>query len=145
MMKFGRRKYGNKKIENAEGSWDSEGEWHRWLFLKEAEKEGKIMNLRRQVVYELIPKQMGTKVKHLKTKDKVVEYTAEHPVTYLADFVYEKKLSEEDTVFGTKYATETIVEDFKGMRTDKYIIKRKLMRYLFNIAIREVKKPLEPI
>lgn len=139
-----RRKYGNKKFENAEGSWDSKGEYERWLFLKEAERRGEIKDLQRQVVFELIPKQIGKKTKRLKTKVKVVEYTAEHPVTYLADFVYEKKVDAFESVFGA-VDWITVVEDFKGLRTDKYVIKRKLMRYLKGIAIREVKKPGEPI
>jgi len=153
-MGWGGRKYGNKTFTNAEGKWDSKGEWERWCFLKDAEARGEITELRRQVVFELVPKQMGTKIKHLKTKDKVVEYVAENPVTYLADFVY-KKVSRKPlpspllTLFGEDDPSftilTTVVEDFKGVRTDKYIIKRKLMRYLKGIAIREVKKPTEQI
>lgn len=39
----------------------------------------------------------------------------------------------------------TVVEDTKGFKTKDYIIKRKLMRYMENIAIREIKKPYEEI
>jgi hypothetical protein len=33
---------------------------------------------------------------------------------------------------------QRVVEDTKGMRTTDYIIKRKLMRYLKGIAIKEI-------
>ena len=39
----------------------------------------------------------------------------------------------------------TVVEDTKGFKTPEYVLKRKLMRYQENIAIREVKKPYEEI
>lgn len=39
----------------------------------------------------------------------------------------------------------TVVEDTKGFKTPEYVIKRKLMRYMENIAIREIKKPYEEI
>ncbi len=48
-------------------------------------------------------------------------------ITYLADFVYEK-------------GSQTIVEDVKGLRTDVYKIKRKLMLYFHGIQIKEVTK-----
>lgn len=50
--------------------------------------------------------------------------------TYLADFVYEK-------------GSQTIVEDVKGMKTDVYKIKRKLMLYFHGIRIKEVTKELK--
>lgn len=127
-----RRKYGNKKIQNAFGEFDSTLEFRRFLVLKDAEGRGLILNLRRQVPYLLIPAQYTTEVVHLKTKDKEVERLAERKVEYVADFVYEK-------------AGKEIVEDTKGMRLADYIIKRKMMLYFHGIAIREVKKPTEEI
>ena len=129
---YGRRKYGNKIVQTTEGKFDGKREWQRWLILKDAESRGVISNLRRQVEYELLPKQTIQKVEHLKTKDKVVDAFAEHPVKYVADFVYEKD-------------GQTIVEDFKGIRTDVYIIKRKMMLYFHKISIREVEKATEPV
>lgn len=127
-----RRKYGNKKIVNAEGEFDSKGEYLRWLFLLEAEKCGTIRNLRRQVQFELLPTQYKTVLVPMKTKVKELKRVAERPVTYVADFVYEK-------------GGETIAEDFKGFPNDKYPIKRKMMLYFHKIAVREVKRPGEPI
>ena len=48
-------------------------------------------------------------------------------MSYVADFVYSDVRS-----------GETVVEDAKGMHTRDYIIKRKLMRYVHGIKIREV-------
>ena len=127
-----RRKYGNKTISNALGEFDSKGEYQRWLFLLDAQREGRISNLRRQVEYELLPTQYKTEIVHLKTKDKAVQRVAERAVTYIADFVYEKD-------------GETIAEDFKGFPDDKYPIKRKMMLFFHGISVREVKRPSEDI
>jgi hypothetical protein len=42
-----------------------------------------------------------------------------------------------DFVYTT--AGETVVEDVKGVRTDVFILKRKLMKAIFNIEVQEVK------
>lgn len=127
-----RRKYGNKKIEFGGETFASKGEWQRWLFLKDAEARGEIQGLRKQVEFILLPTQYKNEVVHLKTKDKVVQRVAEREVTYIADFVYFK-------------GPEMVVEDFKGFPDEKYPIKRKMMLYFNGVAIREVKKPTEPI
>lgn len=129
---YSKRKYKNKVIETEDGKFDGKNELLRWLFLKDAESSGVITNLRRQVEFILLPKQTKTELEHLKTKDKIVERFAEHPVKYIADFVYYKN-------------GEMIVEDFKGMKTDTYIIKRKMMLYFYGITIRETRKPSENI
>lgn len=127
-----RRKYGNKKIEVAGDSFASKGEYQRWLFLKDAEAKGLISGLRKQVEFILLPTQYKDEVVHLKTKDKIVRRVAEREVCYVADFVYFKN-------------QELVVEDFKGFPDEKYPIKRKMMLYFNGVAIREVKKPAEPI
>lgn len=45
---------------------------------------------------------------------------------YVADFVY------------TTVGNVTVVEDVKGVRTGVYLLKRKLMRAIWNVEIREV-------
>ena len=130
-MRF-KGKFNNKKMTTPDGVFDSKGEWERWLFLKEAEKNGQISDLRRQVKYTLIPTQYRTEIVHLKTKDKEVQRVAEREVTYTADFVYEKD-------------GETVVEDFKGFPNDRWPLKKSMMLYFHGVAIREVKKPTEPI
>lgn len=128
-----RGKFNNRKIETAlDGKFDSEGEWKRWLFLKDAERQGKIQSLQRQVKFVLIPTQYRTEIVHLKTKDKEVQRVAEREITYTADFVYYKD--------GTK-----VVEDYKGFPNDRWPLKKAMMLYFHGIAIREVKKPTEEI
>ena len=133
-MKLFRKKtkFNNKKIENADGVFDSIGEYKRWLVLKDAQRRGEIFNLRRQVKYVLLPTQYRTEVVHLKTKDKVVKRVAEREVTYTADFVYDKLL-------------DVVVEDYKGYPNDRWPLKKAMMLYFHGIAIREVKKPTEPV
>lgn len=126
------RKYGNKKIVNAFGEFDSALEYRRFLVLKDAERQGVISNLRCQVPYLLIPHQYKTVIVHLKTKDKTEEKLVERKVEYVADFVYVKDGLE-------------VVEDTKGMRLADYILKRKMMLYFHKIEIREVKKASEAV
>lgn len=103
-------KYHNKKT-NIDGiTFDSKREAQRYAELCLLQRKGKIQSLRRQVPFELIPKQEG-----------------ERACTYVADFVY--------------HMTDTgkmVVEDAKGMRTDVYKIKRKLMLWRHGIRISEV-------
>lgn len=103
-------KYHARKITVYGITFDSRKEAARYGQLRLMEKAGIITDLRRQVKYELIPKQEG-----------------ERPCSYIADFVYDETAS-----------GEHIVEDVKGCRTKEYIIKRKLMLYRYGIHIREV-------
>lgn len=80
------------------------------------ERGGYISGLERQKKYVLIPKQTDERGKIL-----------ERECSYLADFVYT------DTGTG-----ETIVEDVKGMRTEVYRIKKKLLLYVHGVKIKEI-------
>jgi hypothetical protein len=100
-------KYRNKKVIVDGISFDSKKEAARYKELRMLERAGIILNLQLQVPFELIPKQDG-----------------ERACTYKADFVYEQN--------GKK-----VVEDTKGMKTDVYKIKRKLMLYRYGINIKE--------
>lgn len=123
-----RPKYGNNKIKNAYGNFDSSLEWGRYLFLSNREKGGEITNLRRQVEYLLIPAQYGTEIRHLKTKDKEVRVLLERPCSYIADFVYERN-------------GKTIVEDCKGAKaiiTETAKIKKKLLLWVHGIELRYI-------
>ena len=101
-------KYGAKKVVVDGQVFDSKKEYHRWCELRLLERAGKIKGLCRQVSYELIPKQNG-----------------ERACTYVADFVYKDSNG------------NTVVEDTKGVRTDAYRIKKKLMLYFHGIRIKE--------
>ena len=101
-------KYGARKVVSPDGYvFDSRKEYNRWCNLKLLERAGKISDLKRQVKYELIPKQEG-----------------ERACNYIADFFYCQD-------------GETVVEDCKGFRTEGYKIKRKLLLHKFGIRIKE--------
>ena len=107
-------KYGNRKIETPEGTFDSLKEYRRWQELKLLQRAGEINNLFRQTPFGLIPAQrVGGKV-------------VERAVRYIADFTYWTKDG------------EFVVEDAKGVRTKEYIIKRKLMLKEHGIQVKEV-------
>lgn len=123
-------KYGNKKVVINGEVFDSKREYYRYMDLMLLLKCGAISDLKRQVVYELIPAQRekSTRVyKKGRKKGQPIEgKIIEKAVIYIADFVYI------DTATGKE-----VVEDAKGMRTKDYIIKRKLMLYIHGIKIRE--------
>lgn len=84
-------------------------EFRRAQELKRLAAAGEIKDLQEQVKFELVPKQDG-----------------ERAVTYTADFQYRDR------------AGEVVVEDVKGMRTQQYVIRRKLMLWVHGIRVREV-------
>ena len=110
-----RNKYHSSKCIFEGETFDSKKELNRWLELRLMERAGEIYDLARQVPFELIPVQRGD-------EGKVVE----RAVKYLADFTYRTKKG------------EFVVEDTKGVKTDVYILKRKLMLYIHNIKIKEI-------
>lgn len=104
-----RPKYRNEK-QYVDGQWfDSKREASRYLELKMAEKNGKIRGLKLQYVYPIVID--GVRI-----------------CDYRADFRYEELVGAEWSV---------VVEDAKGMRTDAYILKKKLMLAVHGITIRE--------
>lgn len=120
-------KYNAKKTEVDGIIFDSKTEAEYYLILKGRLERGEISSLQRQVPYELIPKIMGEKVKHLKTKDKIVPYVKQGAVVYIADFVYR------DNISGT-----TVIEDVKGFVTPEYRLKKAMMLYLKGLEVMDV-------
>ena len=101
-------KYGARKVKAPDGQvFDSVMEFHRWGMLRLLERAGKISDLKRQVSFELIPKQEG-----------------ERACSYVADFTYYEN-------------GKLVVEDCKGFKTDAYKIKKKLMLWVHGIRIKE--------
>lgn len=100
-------KYGNKKTEVDGITFDSIREAKRYKDLLILQKLGEIAFLKVQVPYELNPG--GT-----------------HSLVYVADFVYM------DVKSG-----EWVVEDSKGARTAVYRKKRRLMKKVHGIIIKE--------
>ena len=107
-----RAKYGNKHTIIDGIEFHSRKESNRYLELKMMAKSGDIENLELQKKFALIPSQKLTTGK------------TERACAYIADFFY--------TVKGIP-----ITEDVKGKRTDIYVIKRKLMKFIHNIEIKE--------
>lgn len=107
-------KYGNKKTELFGIVFDSKREAERWWELVMMERAGEIVDLRRQVSFDLIPE--------CRTRSgRIVRGTK-----YVADFVYRDKEG------------RTVVEDAKGYKTKEYQIKKKLMLWVQGIEIQEV-------
>lgn len=105
-------KYHNRKVTRDGETFDSVKEYRRFCELRLLEKAGAVTDLRRQVKFELIPAQ--------RIDGKVVERAC----SYVADFVYMEN-------------GQQVVEDAKGMRTQEYRLKRKLMLWVHGIRIRE--------
>lgn len=104
-------KYHNKITPRGDKVFDSKREADRYTELSILQSAGLIENLQLQKEFELIPKQ----------KD-------ERAVKYIADFYY---YDSEKSCY--------VAEDVKGMRTQAYIIKRKLFKYRYpDILFREV-------
>lgn len=103
-----KNKYGAKKLTAPDGQvFDSVKEYHRWGCLRLLERAGKIQDLKRQVSFELIPKQKG-----------------ERACNYIADFTYYED-------------GKLVVEDCKGYKTDVYRLKKKLLLWVHGIRIKE--------
>lgn len=117
-------KYQAQKCEFNGEKFDSRKELQRWLELRLLERNGEIKDLRRQVKFVLIPTQreqdkIGVRGGVVKGK------TIEQECSYFADYTYYQN-------------GEFVVEDCKGVKTEVYKIKKKLMLYVHGIKIKEV-------
>lgn len=125
-----RSKYGSKKVTVNGVEFASKKEAKRYGELLLLQKAGKVSSLETQVKFVLVPPQYETFPRYSQKTGKRLKdgkRCVEQAVTYYADFVYT------DTATG-----EMVVEDTKGMRTEKYIIKRKLMLFFHGIKIKEI-------
>jgi hypothetical protein len=107
---YKQNKYRNKITELDGIKFHSAKEAKRYSELKLYEKSNLISDLKLQVKYELIPKL-------------TINGKTERSISYVADFVY----LEDGNV---------IVEDVKGMQTDIFKIKYRLMKLIHNIDIK---------
>ena len=117
MTRIPGNKYGAKKTEIDGIRFDSKHEATRYCELKYMERAHLISDLELQRTFTLIGPQ----------KDKAGKII-EHPVKYVADFVYKDQDG------------NTVVEDTKSpaTRTPAYVIKRKLMLSIYGLRIKEV-------
>ena len=130
------RKYRNKKVTVDGVTYDSKKEYNRWRELCLLQKAGKISGLERQVKFELIPAQKRTVLTGERYKKtnlergimkgdlKTKEVCLEQSCVYVADFVYRED-------------GRQVVEDAKGVRTEAYRIKKKLLLWRYGIRVRE--------
>lgn len=110
-------KFRNTKCTDAAGNkFDSKRELTRWRELLRLENDGWIEDLKRQVRFKLLPAQRRADGK------------TERGVSYIADFTYL------DNQTGNRVYT---VADAKGMQTDIWILKRKLMLFIHGITVKE--------
>lgn len=106
-----RLKYNNAKTIIDGITFHSKKEGKRYSELLLLAKSGAIKTLAIQIPFELVPSQ-------------TINGKKERAVNYIADFVYYEN-------------GNYIVEDCKGYRTEVYKLKRKLMKHVHNIEIRE--------
>ena len=118
-----RSKYGNHKVTRDGIKFDSEREAARYGELKLLLEQGQIRNLRLQANFTLIEGYTTVEGERIK------------PMVYRADFTYERATAL-DCTGAVHWLRE--VEDAKGMHTQAYELKKKLMLEKFGIAIREV-------
>jgi len=123
MKSIGKSKYRNKKT----GKYDSKKESERAGQLKLMEQQGLISNLKEQVPFMLIPAQYEEIMVQLKTKVKPKKVCVEKSCSYYADFTYNDNENNK----------ELVVEDTKGVKTEAYRIKKKLMYQVYGIKIKE--------
>lgn len=106
-------KYHNEKVVVDGIRFDSIKEAKRYRELNLLVRAGEISDLELQKEFVLIPNQ------YINGK------LTERAVKYKADFVYKDK-------------GNTVVEDTKGLKTDVYKLKKKLMLYVHGIRIQEI-------
>jgi hypothetical protein len=108
-----RSKYGAKRVVVDGESFDSQIEASRWSFLRIMERQGEITHLERQVEYKLIVNGVDCG-------------------SYFADAKYFTRPT--NTQRG-----EYVIEDTKGVKTDIYKLKKKLVEALYpGVKIKEV-------
>lgn len=104
-----RPKYRNEKTVVDGLNFDSKREASRYLELKMAEKHGRIRNLKLQYVYPIV-------------------IDGVYVTTYTADFVYEELVGGE---------WQPVTEDAKGYPNETYPIRKRLMKAVYGIEVRE--------
>lgn len=111
-------KYKNKRVAFRGLMFDSIGERDRYIHLLQDQEEGLICNLKRQVKFPLTCN--GVVVCH-----------------YIADFVYDLMSDKPAPGNKDRHFEVKIVEDFKGVLTDTFLLKAKMFKacYGFDITI----------
>ena len=109
-----RPKYRNKKTNGFDSAREQTYAYHLEALKHASDPCERVVTIEYQVKFNLIPSQ------------RVRGVVVERPCDYIADFRV------------TYFDGRVEVIDVKGFKTKDYIIKRKLMRHVHGIAIREV-------
>lgn len=109
-----RSKYGAVKTQVDGITFASKREAARYVELKRLASAGHISDLSLQPSFELIPAM-------------VLDGKKQRAIRYIADFKYIDHLG------------ACVIEDVKGMRTREYQLKRRLMKYMHGIEVKEVR------
>lgn len=121
-------KYHAQKVTVNGMTFDSKKEFKRYSELLAMEKAGKIQGLQRQVKFTLIPAQYEesseTYTRGARKGESKRGKLIERECAYYADFVYQQD-------------GKAVVEDCKGVKTEVYKIKRKLMLDRYGVRIKE--------
>lgn len=127
-------KYHNRKIEINGIRFDSRKEAQRYVQLMNAMRLGAIRDLRLQVDFTIQEAHTDCQGKRIRA----IRYRADF--TYRLTGVLPGEVSAEDRDLWHRYftaGTETVVEDVKGVKTQAYKLKEKLMAKK-GISIREI-------
>ena len=110
-----RSKYHNRKTKG----FDSAKEWRRNQELEALQRAGEISELNRQVPFRLMP---SYTIADETTKQ---GFRTIREIRYIADFTYRLKNGKK------------IIEDVKGIQTDVFKLKRKLLEYKIALGVIE--------
>lgn len=112
-------KYNAKKttILGEEKPFDSAGEARQWNALRARQLRGEIKDLERQPVYELV-------------------WNGVLICRYKPDFRYFEWALLDVPIDGDNWGWRLVVEDYKGVKTEAFVIKEKAMLACFGIKIR---------
>lgn len=115
MGRSGVNKYGNRKTDGFDSAKEARFAKKLEMLRHAKDHTQRVADIERQVRYTLIPAQRGDDGK-----------VAERKCDYIADFRVTYADGRQEVI------------DVKGYKTADYIIKRKLMRYVHGITVREV-------
>ena len=121
-MRYGQSKYHAVKTTVNGIKFDSKKEAERYCELMQRQEDGEIISLKLQPHFTL------------QEAFKTADGESIKSIVYVADFAYrERKIDN-----GGEEYWALVVEDVKGVKTDVYSLKRKMMIDKFGIVVREV-------
>lgn len=121
-MRYGHSKYHAVKTTVNGIKFDSKKEAERYCELLQRQEDGEIKDLKLQPHFTL------------QEAFKTVDGESVKAIVYVADFAYREARMDD----GGEWYWPLVVEDVKGVKTDVYSLKRKMMIERFGIVVKEV-------